>query len=362
MMKFRLKRWVALLGLGVLLPGISVAQFVIKGERTGQAGEVYLITEKDTLAQTKLERGSFILRGKVDSPVIGHLVIGGKRYAAPLFLEEAEYRVEIDKDGKTLRVKEGGGLQKIRQELMDSLATNRKKKEDCLAGMQKARQEKNYMEEMHLRWELEQLDSMRVDAETRFMARYPNSLVTLDYIFSGLKRMKYPELNAKYAVLGEEAKQTELGKRITERYLKLKQVTVGSIAPDFQLNTPEGKTLSLYEVKSKVKILDFWASWCGPCRAENPTLVQLYGKYKDSGLEIISVSLDSKEAPWKKAIEDDHLSWIHVSSLTGWTCPVAQLYQVTSVPSIFILDADNRIVATKMRGERLVRKVEEMLK
>lgn len=136
---------------------------------------------------------------------------------------------------------------------------------------------------------------------------------------------------------------------------------MGGIAPDFTLETPEGEPISLYSIKSKVKILDFWASWCAPCRAENPNVKKVYEKYHDAGLEILSVSLDNKKERWIEAIKQDGLPWIHVSDLLGWECVAAKLYDIRGIPRVIVLDEDNRIVATGLRGKELDECVSKVL-
>ena len=115
-------------------------------------------------------------------------------------------------------------------------------------------------------------------------------------------------------------------------------------------------------VKGKIKIIDFWASWCGPCRLNNPTLRKLYEEYHSKGLEIIGVSLDTNKAAWEKAIEKDGLSWVNVSSLKGWKCEVVPLYSVKGIPALFILDENDNIIATGLKGEQLVTFIQERLK
>lgn len=123
-----------------------------------------------------------------------------------------------------------------------------------------------------------------------------------------------------------------------------------------------GKHVTLSSLRGKYVLVDFWASWCGPCRKENPNVVAAYQKYHDKGFEILGVSLDDKKNLWEKAINADKLSWYHVSDLKGWRNQAAGLYMVKSVPSSFLLDKDGKIIAKNLRGEALHRKLAELLK
>lgn len=130
-------------------------------------------------------------------------------------------------------------------------------------------------------------------------------------------------------------------------------VAVGAMAPDINLSTPEGKQISLSSLKGKVVLIDFWASWCGPCRKENPNVVKIYNQYKSKGFEIYGVSLDRNKEDWVKAINDDKLTWIHVSDLKFWESEAAALYKVEAIPATFIVDREGKIVAKNLRGEQL---------
>ena len=165
-----------------------------------------------------------------------------------------------------------------------------------------------------------------------------------------------------YSLLSEKAKETAPGKLLEARIADLEKVGIAATAPDFTLTTPEGKQVSLYSVKGKLKIIDFWASWCGPCRMENPNMVKLYNDFKDKGLAIVSVSLDERKVPWVQAIKKDGMPWTHVSSLKGWKCEVVKQYNIDAVPSIIVLDENNRILAKNIRAEKLRAFVTEYLK
>lgn len=141
---------------------------------------------------------------------------------------------------------------------------------------------------------------------------------------------------------------------------KSKNFTVGGQAPDFTQKTPEGEDFSLSNLRGKVVLLDFWASWCGPCRRENPNVVKMYKKYHDQGFDVLGVSLDRTKDKWLKAIEADGLEWNHVSDLKGWQNAVANEYGVRSIPSTFLLDREGKIVATNLRGPALEAKLKEL--
>jgi len=168
----------------------------------------------------------------------------------------------------------------------------------------------------------------------------------------------------------DEIKNSHYGEIVKNQLAQLKMqnerlsmLDIGKMAPNFSAPDPDGKQLSLNEIKGKATIIDFWASWCGPCRRENPNVVKVYEKYKDKGLEIISVSLDrpGQKNRWLKAIEDDKLTWHHVSNLQYFNDPVAQQYNIQSIPATFILDADGKIVAKSLRGQALEDQIAQML-
>lgn len=148
-------------------------------------------------------------------------------------------------------------------------------------------------------------------------------------------------------------------KRLAERLKGV--VAPGMVAPDIEMKDPDGNVRRLSDLRGKVVLLDFWASWCGPCRHENPNVVRLYNKYHDKGFEIYSVSLDKSREAWVKAIKDDHLSWPnHVSDLQGWTSTGGKTYGIMSVPSTVLIDKDGTVIARNLRGEELERKLNEI--
>ena len=135
---------------------------------------------------------------------------------------------------------------------------------------------------------------------------------------------------------------------------------IGSIAPEIALPNPEGDTILLSSLRGKYVLLDFWASWCRPCRIENPHLVESYEKYNEKGFDIFQVSLDKKRESWIEAIEKDQLTWHQVSDLKYWNSAPAELYKVRAIPANFLLDKNGKIIAKNLRGDALEAKLSEI--
>jgi peroxiredoxin len=165
-----------------------------------------------------------------------------------------------------------------------------------------------------------------------------------------IKFLKGDALKSKYAVeLSDELMAAKIG-------------AVGTEALDFKQNDVNGKPISLSSFKGKYVLLDFWASWCGPCRAENPNVVSAYNKYKDKNFTVLGVSLDQDKQSWLQAIAADKLTWTHVSDLQYWSNAVAQMYRIQSIPQNFLIDPNGKIIGKNLRGEELQAKLKELIK
>lgn len=198
-----------------------------------------------------------------------------------------------------------------------------------------------------------------------FIQQHPQSFVSLDALRSfGGPSPEYGEVMPLFSALAPTIQNSVNGKDYKAALEKLKATAVGSVAPDFTQNDPTGKPVSLSSFKGKYVLVDFWASWCPPCRQENPNVVKIYNQYKAKNFTVLGVSLDKpngKDA-WIKAIKDDGLTWNQVSDLKFWDNEAAALYGVHSIPGNFLIDPNGKIVAKDLRGEELEQTLAKLLK
>lgn len=315
---------------------------------------------------------TFTFHGKVDAPAMRLLTIDGINKDFPFVFESGRTTINIDKDNifdsKIIGSKNNDDYQ--------AYLSSYKKKSDALNELRLEVSKANKENNIALVTELKTKYAVKKEEVLNYAYEYivanPNSDFSLLLLETTLVSYE-PKINKLKEILAlldnviNKNDAFKLKGRKIETFINLKEaqanLDIGKVAPNFTSTTPKGKQLALNDIKGKATIIDFWASWCKPCRRENPNVVKVYEKYHDKGLEIISVSLDrdGQKSRWLKAIKDDKMNWHHVSNLKYWNEPVAQLYNVRSIPSTFILDENGVIVAKKLRGDALERKISEML-
>lgn len=220
--------------------------------------------------------------------------------------------------------------------------------------------------------QIKELDEHFITNKKEVLESNPNSMVAIMALSDliNAKVLKVEDTETYYNGLGTDIQKSAIGSSVKRYIAQLKSqraasnlASVGNKAPEFSAKTPEGEELALSQTLGKYTIIDFWASWCRPCRMENPNVVRVYDKYHDKGLNIISVSLDrpGQKERWMRAIEKDQMDWYHVSNLQYWQDPIPRSYGVRAIPATFLLDASGTIIAKDLRGKALEDKIAELL-
>ena len=337
----------------------STAIYLSQLGNTGQPQAIDTVMVKDGKFEIDLP--------KVDFETLNILTLEGGRGNVVFINENEPITATVYKDSLRSSKVEGGKSNELFNDYVSEIMSLRKEMQKMVEQYQannpNLRQNPALMQEIQQKQkELQENNTVKFQ---KMISENPQSLVSaliLSDMMNG-KSLSTNEFKELFENLDEEVKNSEIGKQLNETIQKATATAVGSKAPEFSAPTPEGEQLALKDALGKITIVDFWASWCKPCRIENPNVVKLYNEYHDKGLNIIGVSLDKngQKDKWLKAIEDDGLTWQHVSNLQYWQGPVAQLYNVRSIPATFILDENGVIIAKDLRGEALRAKVSEML-
>ncbi len=360
-------------------------EYIISGTVKGIAdGKTVILEKQDNMGQVvpldtvKVKDGKFTMTGSAKEPEIMLLQVETTQGKVPFVLENGDIKIIIDKDSLQKSKFSGTYNNDVFSKFNDDLTKFQKEFQKKLTSFQNANMAKmNAAQEAKdtitinkLMKEYQGIQKEGMEFYVKFAEGNPKALLSALIVDSMLNDPAVDLVRVKkiYAGFSPELKKYKPGKSIQSKLDKIANpvtvaptANVGSVAPDFSGPNPEGKSISLKQSLGKVTLVDFWASWCKPCRAENPNVVALYAKYHAKGLNILSVSLDKEASAWKAAIAKDKLTWNHVSNLKEFEDPIALQYGINAIPSIFILDAKGVIIAKDLRGEELNAKIASLL-
>lgn len=341
-------------------------EFSIKGTIAGvDTGKVYLQKivngRPQSIDTAEVKEGKFEFKGKMDVPDIRVLRLNEQDYFAQLFLDNSKVKVEAKKDSLMATKITGSPTQDIFKGYISEVDRINKEDAKLQEKYQNAMSSGNTAEGQKIEVEHQALvDNMKVFTKN-YVKEHNSSVVAAYLTLAQLSNdLESAEMDSIVNKFPKEISQSEYVVKLKEVANDLKKTAVGVEAPDFTMNDPEGKPIQLSSLRGKVVMIDFWASWCGPCRQENPNVVKLYQQYHDKGFEILGVSLDRTKDEWVKAIQDDQLTWLHVSDLQFWQSSAARLYGVNAIPQTYLLDKDGKIIARSLRSEQLAAKLAEL--
>ena len=333
------------------------SHFRISGNIAGlDTGMVYLIKAKanDILMvdTAEIKGGKFFFEGEAITPAELHFLrLNERELLARFFLEPGKTNVKAYADSLNATKVTGSDETDVLNIFLGEVEYLTKRVNEYQTQYSQARS-------------TDEADRIRIDYEAsinnmtiyvkNFVKENINSPVALYLLLTQLApRIEYEELKEIADKVPAELSESPYYKELNEILKRTGKISIGAVAPDFTMNDQNGNPVTLSSLRGKYLLIDFWASWCVPCRQENPNIVTAYAKYKDKGFEILGVSLDQTKDAWLKAIADDNLGWLHVSDLRYWQNAVARLYEVNSIPLSLLLDKDGKIIARNLRGDKL---------
>ncbi len=346
--------------------------YTLKGEATGFADGTEVLIYSFKNKQPQVIDTLLISDGKFSGTYpnttglnLNFMRVGNTNGTIIYFPENEDLTAILYKDSiQTSRVV-GGPQNQAYSDFADNITKFNAKKQTSMERFQNAQATNDTAAIIQLQSENLNLMGQETEYKKEFLDKHTKSLFSVMLLSEMVSQQEIsPSEASEYlSKMDSKVADSEITKELKAGLDSMRKADIGVKAPDFSAPTPEGGTMALSDALGKYTIIDFWASWCRPCRVENPNVVKVYKKYHDKGLNIISVSLDKADQrdKWLQAIIDDEMDWFHVSNLQFWNDPIAQEYSVRSIPATFLLDENGVIIDKDLRGAALEAKIASLL-
>jgi len=345
----------------------SEPHYVIKGNIEGSDSITFLLQKREagkiiTLDSALSENGTFKMTGAVEYPSVVYLIALNTMNRLGFYIENSKISITGKLDSLANAKVTGSVSQDEFKSFLDSNKPLNDKSMNLYKEYQSAREANDETRIVQIENDAENIREEMINLQKEFVTNNPASYVTPDLLRGLTLEMEAAELETVINALDTNVAKVPVITEMKDRIRILKTVAVGQKAPDFTLNDVNGNPVALYsKTGSNLLLIDFWAAWCNPCRQENPNVVKVYNQFNKKGFDVFGVSLDRSKEDWIKAINDDKLTWTHVSDLQYWNNAAARLYSVRAIPANFLLDESGTIIARNLRGDALLNKVNEVL-
>lgn len=342
--------------------------FLIEGNIQGlDKGKLLLQRRIDgkfvTIDSCQAHEGAFTFSGKMEMPEMCFIFIADTLPYLRFFNENATISISSHIDSLSNPAVTGSASHQLLSDYNARMASYESQLQETYTRFRQATQEQDTARMNNYEARFDQIAEEQKAESLLFVGENTSSVVSAYLIWGTLAYdLEVEELEALSGKFSGELRKSIYLQQIDAYIKTLNKVAIGQPFTEIALNDTSGNVQRLSQLKGKLILIDFWASWCGPCRRENPRVVAMYNEFKGSDFEIFGVSLDEDRAKWIRAINDDGLTWYHVSDLAGWDSEAGKLYGVRSIPHTVLIDKNGIIIARNLRGDELREKIRTLTK